>query len=1628
MNLWDRIGNLQNLFSANTPDKKVPGVHNQYGKVPFGVSFDTSKGLPRNANSYWSYMDTAKKDLSNQGFGLPGVSQGGAAVTGAEGFRQGAIEAGTFVMTPLATGIEKIDEKTNGNFSKALSAGAKSVRSNYAYMSDVYKHDAALGILSGLTMVVGGVAGAAVGGVVGLLGGPVGFAAGVTGGFALGADVAGIAERRISETGVLGKQLEKSARLAGSAVGQEQYNFGNDVTRLASKLSGWETLGDTSQGWGAITSGLINFGTEIALAPDIKAVGTAGKIARGAAVGGVEVPLSGVASKMIMKTPAGIKVQAEALAKDIQLLKDAGNGVKNRYTPVFEFYKKSDLNTLMERPEFKNNEFGQIGATLVAGKTDAEISLVLRVGRGDASAIAELQAKHPSTFAQYLRAEGKLERFDQLYGSKSGVPKTQLINGVKIKDARKILEDEVKDIRAKNKTLDDLLNLDSAFRDRTVSASSFIEKVRNDLATQRAVNKLEGGTKDITLRETKVGNIVQKVYQENPLSPVIVFFERNLDDAPHQTVNFNEPGEAFTRVRSTLRESIKKDVVPEVEARALNEEFLAARTEAEKMAATEKITKTIFDRVGQKYNVPSKLRDYVVEEYLGLTRQSRALARERVAAKQAYSIHPQTGDVIRDPQLLTQLSNGTYLPDVALVDKAFKRFSKKMGADISLPTEVGMIGKTILDEFNSIWRTFTLLRGGFPQNIMRDSTLRAAGDGALFFMAKNLSEDAIYGIVNSGTTVRKASAWAKGVVNKDKNLSNVRTRLKTNVAALEFAEKTLKKFKYDPAKPPKKINPELRTALDYRDKVKRATDELRQIENNLIAGIKEPRVGRKKTITISGTEFPSALDGGRYAEISWNKLSGHDDIRGLVASTRELEMKHVRSDRNGGKVLKAVDNEDRHLQAWENTLNDQLRYEPLAREIMSRNIKGLTPKQIEKEVVAWIKSPASKDLVERFGYVKDLKRKLAYSDAKYIYERVRDTIIHAAPDVKLQQLIMEDKVNLLSLKKMYPDVTKRPDIISDLVNDGLAKSNWARSTSDFLKEQVTWLATQPTSRLSYNPYFKAQYEHKLQNLVAGANAQGRNLEGLQGQFEKVARAYAMKQYRNKINAFNRDANYTGIIDYTLAFFPALVEQYRAYGKITLENPDFPMKILAMQTMPDYIGDVQTDSYGNSYVEVGLPVLGINGRLPTSWFNPLNPTGGNLISTGPVGTAAVNEFARRGGHVSKTVEDLFLPFGVQSNSLASLTPNTVRQTLRLVQAKVLKSGEQYGKDTNLFYEMKFADFQDEHNRQPTANEVDVLVNEAKKDALTLSFVRALGSLTLASQPRYVSPLQKHADIFTQYQNDYGAQAGTEKFIQDYPDLYFLADSLTNSTSGIRPTETAVALVKENGDTIERIVANLGPNGKLTALGAVFNDENNNFPSAATAYLSTHAIPGTKKKFRDQADVLANASSTIVNKGWRDWSNMVQIVTEELQNNKIDPGSGYGASILDRYKKAFIEQQKTDNAMWYDVKTSPEFGASQNDTITALSIAANTPKLWEKLGTQQKWQTITEYLNLRYAVYDELKRRGATYESSKAWDLRDKVNAYVANARRTDINFGTFYDRYFDGDTFDFVPRDEAIGIK
>lgn len=1568
MSLWDSLGRTQSVFS----NIAVPGKKDD--RVPFGVVVDVNKNLPDNPGNYGQKFDPLS---------IPILNVAARTVAPIAGYAVNKLD--------LATGGKKnpiTGQVEGGKFSEALMAGAKNLRSNYAFVRDLEQQNIGMSMLASLGLVGGAVLGGAIGSVLG--------PAGTAGGAALGMGLVGKLERTSAKA--IGGEVGKSASFSETVAGQEKYNIGRDVVTAASHIKGFESIGDTNKGFGAITSGLINFAVEMGAGPDIGA----GKVLGAGLKRGLVAPIAETGSKLAGKVyQEKFAEQTQArLADNIDAITRTVNGEKTSWTPFFEFVESNSPAVVANRIGLRG-ELASVAAPLVAGQSRDKIGLVMRYGLGDPAAKAELENTYASTYAQLKRYDSEIKTVEKGGFVATVYQDKNIVIGPEeaLKDNVDLIKKEIDSLQTESDWLKTALKVDSTMQDRTVSKWAWVERVRNDIAKERTARKLELNAAPEL--ETAVGKTIQSFYSAGPMGTLVRMVDRSLDDIPKGTINFNDPIQMPERFRTNIRSAVlHANLAPEVGLDWYNK-LILAKNETEKFNIVRAYTKEIASNVAAKHGVSNQILNEVLKAYDDAHGSLLEQAYQSSLSKKGYMIDQVSGEVIDDPVLVTQLANGAYLPNAKMWDKAFERYSKKYGAAAS-KTEMAMgMAEFVGEEFNVLWRGFTLLRGGYPLNIIRDSAVRAYGDGVLFDMAKVVTSDAVDRITKSGADVNKWHDAMVGAANPKKSASKLRDAINNREATVNLLRKKIKESGYDFDNPPKTVSASVQGTLDIHNELVNTIKELRRQEQHILEGRPSKVVGKDASINIYGYDVPAPFSG-RFGDLSRQQLSQQDDLRRALKSAQELEVDNVRRTRTGTKPVVAAENEADHLIAWEQALKDIVGYDEVARKIMSG--------ESQAQIVRWLQSTSGADYLDRLGF--------RISDARDAYKNIESLVTQYAPTKELQKLALDGKATVDELRRLYPDVNQRPTVLTDMVKDVTGQSNAYVKMRNTLREGVAWLSTQPTSKLMFSPYFAVKYQTKFQSLVYNASLLGRTLSEKELQhFEILSRNFAIKEYKEKLNSFHKDMNYNGMINYLLAFFPAVVEQYRAYGRIAAENPDFILKATQVSLLPKRLGVEQEDANGNKFIEVGLPVLGgVKARFSTNWFNVYNPTGSSLVSAGPVLSFGVNEVAKRAGY-ENWFTNWALPFGTQANASGFVTPNTVRRLSQAFQAQFLKSGDQFNRDANMFLNRERVEFLQKNHRQPNEAELSKLSDKSEFNAASLAWLRFISSTTLPAQPQYTTGLQAYADELNKIRKS-GIPNPEEVFIQKYPDYFLLTARLADSTSGVNPDITSQELLKKNMDSVKQFSLILGQDN-LNLLGAIFNDSNYAFSSSAQAYLELTKIPGTNKKFRDVSGYLDVARQSVVVKGWSDFSKLKDIVSDELTKANIDPNSGYGLAIMKQYKEGFVEAQKVNNKMWYDEYAAGYAGTNRTEKLVkVLTTAANTPKLWGDLKKQPQWVNIVNYLNFRYDIYDELKRRKTTIDSPRAVDLAGKVNAYVETLRK-DSNFAKFYDRYFDSDKFDYI---------
>ena len=137
----------------------------------------------------------------------------------------------------------------------------------------------------------------------------------------------------------------------------------------------------------------------------------------------------------------------------------------------------------------------------MAGQSDDVISLVLRIGRYDDAAIKELDNLSASKLAEYTRVDDAIKIAES--GGISYVQyKGQLITASGLAPSGlNYLKKELDSLAKEVQWFDDANLIKASMTDRTVGRWSWVERVRNDLAKERAARKFEASKAGLTTKK-----------------------------------------------------------------------------------------------------------------------------------------------------------------------------------------------------------------------------------------------------------------------------------------------------------------------------------------------------------------------------------------------------------------------------------------------------------------------------------------------------------------------------------------------------------------------------------------------------------------------------------------------------------------------------------------------------------------------------------------------------------------------------------------------------------------------------------------------------------------------------------------------------------------------------------------------------------------------------------------------------------------------------------------------------------------------------------------------------------------------------------------------------------------------
>jgi hypothetical protein len=1099
---------------------------------------------------------------------------------------------------------------------------------------------------------------------------------------------------------------------------------------------------------------------------------------------------------------------------------------------------------------------------------------------------------------------------------------------------------------------------------------------------------------------------------------------REVTAVVNRLVALSKPGNVLTRVFGDVGFSRDEGM------RVINAYAAAASPEAR--------AQVINNLESRGYQVISKKNgiDTATAEKLYNTHINRRTGLMRELKEEGYLYDHIEKRMTKVPLFESQTANFLPIADFDTIEKVVRRNKSAISAVSFKASELAAVT-------SDIWKASVLLRLGYPVRNALDSQLRIwATVGAMASMrhlaegGKNVMQNA----ANSRVGTRIVDRF--NVVGKVR-LSDVKTsvsQLSVDVAASQSKIEVFSKWL---EKNPNDLDLIGRIAVEKNQlAAKRAALEDNQAT---LREFMTEDVTKKKTIGTGQWKVSSKysdIDGNDYTV--WDGFGGpngglyqqiNSSDRSFGALMEDYSTLYSASVRSKGQGAVFPGQKDYYL-AWANALNTDFANSAVVRELIAG-------KKVE-DVAKWLEE--NKTLRTRMG--------IQRGDSMEHVAQVKHFVDNYIPDgYGIREKILSgrpgDEVANVSdefLRKAIPDETKLPVVHGHLIEENI---NWtskmnARTMTNFL---FKWLATKPEDAWARHPLFIDLYRKSINERIAtaetlkGGKFTREEFDNIQYALEKDARADALKGVKGILYNVERRTNAAHMLRYVSPFFSAQENAIKTWLKIASNKPVVISRAATIWNSPNRSGLV-TNSEGEPVSDgspfdgsetIWLPVPGGLKKIPIlgEGLSSLDQVGiskrsldvvfqGNPfgVSIGPLTAIPVSKIIKMKPEFGEVVSFAF-PYG-PDDSVKQFLPTWGR---RLFDMSEGLNNSDYAKMYQLIWITEQHKSRDEQRAYLSEGQIKKKVDAYYK-------MRAAANLILPFSPQFASPYRFYMDQWRVYSQEYGLGADA-KFLEDFPEFFDFATSLSKNPTGSQATMDSVQNAKRYAGLISSVSGD-----NMNLVGLITNGSNaaKYSPTAYWWQSETTISPGTTETFRGRQTPLEAAAKNQARKGWATYRKVTAVLDAHLADRGLTSYEQNGAEDLKAVKVNLINELSKDidpatgqptgspSAWAQDYRDFD--GLKTSKTIQGLRKIISNEDFIKDNGSDPTWKSVALYLQARDSVASLLAGRASSNISSKAnMDLRLMLDYYVTQLKNGDKEFADIYERFLSQDAI----YDKMLGL-
>ena len=1360
--------------------------------------------------------------------------------------------------------------------------------------------------------------------------------------------------------------------------------------------------------WGKALSGTADVG--------IQAVGDV-TLAAGKALKVAKLSTLGVGE---LKTADDVVKAAEDITK-------AQYGVNNRFSKVLDDFTNNGSAYAISHPMVKSSNNPGLLAHLLGDSVDKdETALILRSALGDPVAMDELALQRAHITDALQTARGDLSAVDEwkLFSAPDG---TGMIP---------FLTESPAVIEQAKKNYESLVKTDKYFADLMQVGGTKIDEAGNLVQSGGALTRTTGlglqGVEDfvaqsraIKFYDKTVGNPNIEVFQPTPFHRLYQKISWAPGERPAGLVDFND-ADSYKEIIANVSRLEKIGAFTVEESKAALDNYMAAATPEARFTATMALENKAMRNLAAKNGVDEEVANKIYNGYIG----ARTSAQKSI--KDNGFMVDLNESTIKVPQLESQSADYLPLMDFDLMNKLMRRSSSELNALKGQAVDTGL---HYIDILQDAFKAGALLRLGYTQRNAIDSQLRIAASVGSFATLRHLGPGIKHVInntlatpsrlvdryrpVDAGMTYKQIQETSVGVVKELKDIK----------ASIGAAEAKLS------------LNPENLDVAGELNTLKLLQEEKLAVYNHNVDVLNRAKSVKPKDRIGTGSYEVTTSDGKTYilhdafggplGDMFRRLASSGNSFERLVDSNTDMYMRQLSS--KGIQAIRPTD--PAYFEQWAQTLRQQFGNSAVVNKIIAG--------ESVDSISTWLRnSPAGRDLRRRLA--------LDSTDSAEYVTRINGFLDKYLPvESGLRPKLREITAN--DLRDTFKDPTILPIIHGHLLEENISNLSRVKGR-ELINSAFHLLGTLPEDTWARNPlyvYFYRKEAARRVNIVAdlkGNALSTADQEAIMG----AAHKNAVREMKKVLFNIERRSNLATAMKYISPFFSAQENAYKTWSKMAIANPAIANRGYLVWNSPNKAGLV-TDrdgnevpsgqTTGNDVIWVGLPkgltkIPGLNSLtelgIPKASLDIIfqggmdalymkgNPNlASDIFPVGPYVAIPASEILKRQPKFEDALK-FVLPYGPSKDAVSGLLP-TWFQKLQTRQGGL--DNPQFAKTYQLI-------FQTEQQKAKRNGQGPVSPNKIMKMTQDYWMMRTAANLIMPFAPQFNSPYKFYLDKAREYKRAYGIDADA-KFLNDYPDFFSFASSLSSNPTSVQYSQAAIANLNKYSDLVGKL-NDIEP--KL--IGALVNNPSGyDFSQASYDYLYNKKIsPNSPQKFLSSQSPIVAQKKNEAEKGWIQYNQLSDALDEELKNRGLSSTQQKGAEDLKLIKDIIIRKlsvqtdaegkpifdKKTGEytrTAWYDDYLDSD-GSKTNRVIAGLGAIVNDTNFMDKNGNGKKttWKSVAAYLEVRKAIAEELSMRDVKSIDAKAnLDLRLIYDGTVKKLKNDDkLGFSYIYDRFLSQD--------------